>query len=168
MPDVTALSLRARLAIALNLFAAYCERRGLHHPEIAAYLDYLWRFIGMPTTTEEFARWQEDEPPLVRAGLGWEYPPGFETFLAGCGVAESEFRGALGPTTEVLFGSMYGAADESGSKRYISELAQAVAHWGIRWPNLTPFSSSRWLDGSGWGAIPTEAELEAWRVGSEA
>jgi hypothetical protein len=117
----------------------------------------------MPTTTEEFGRWQADEPPLVGAGLGWEYPPGFEEFLSRRGVAESEFRGALCLTTEVLFGSLFGAADESGSRRNLDELAEAVGRWGVVGPRLAPFSGSRWSDGCGWGAIPTPAELASWQ-----
>jgi hypothetical protein len=87
--DVTALSLRARLALALRLFAGYCELRGLHHPEVVAYLDYLWRFIGMPGSSEAFGRWTADEPQLVAAGLGWEYPPGFVGLLADWGAVPS-------------------------------------------------------------------------------
>ncbi len=80
----------------------------------------------------------------------------------------AEFRGPLCLTTEILFGSMFGAADESGSRRYLGELAEAVGRWGVDWPHLAPFSGSRWSDGSGWGAIPTAAELASWQAGSGA
>lgn len=162
--DVTALSLRARLALALRLFAGYCELRGLHHPEVAAYLDYLWRFIGMPGSSEAFGRWTADEPPLVGAGLGWEYPPGFVGLLADCGVPEREFRRVLGYTTEILFGSLYGAADEAGSRRFLTELANVVAPLGVRFPDTEPFAGSRWSDGGGWGAVPSVEELGVWRA----
>jgi hypothetical protein len=72
MPDITALSLRARLAIALRLFTGYCERRGLAHPEVVAYPEYLRRFITLPGTTEAFGRWEADQPPLIETGLGWD------------------------------------------------------------------------------------------------
>jgi hypothetical protein len=39
--DVSGLSLRARLALALHLFRRYCGRHGLAHPEIDRYTDYL-------------------------------------------------------------------------------------------------------------------------------
>ena len=54
IPDITLLSLRVRLAIALRLFAGYCERRGLAHAKVDAYLEYLWRFIGMPCSSSAF------------------------------------------------------------------------------------------------------------------
>ena len=50
---------RARMARLprLLLFAGHCERRGLAHPEIAAYPGRLWRFIGMPGSAEAFRPW---------------------------------------------------------------------------------------------------------------
>ena len=163
MPDITGLSLRARLAIALRLFAGYCERRELAHPEIAAYLEYLWRFIGLPGTPEAFGQWTADEPLLMDAGLGGEYPPGFESLLEARAVPEREFRQAVCCTTEVLYGSLFGAADESGSRRFIGELAALVGPLGVAIPEARSFSGSHWSDGHGWGAIPSDEELAAWR-----
>jgi hypothetical protein len=164
IPDLTALSLRARLAIALRLFAGYCQRHGLAHPQVTAYLDYLWRFIGLPRSPEAFNQWQADPPALVETGLGYDYPPGFEALLAARGVPEQEFRYALSSATEVLYGSMYAAADESGSRRFVGELAALAASLGVGFPDLRPFSGSRWSDGHGWGACPTPEELAAWRA----
>jgi hypothetical protein len=164
MPDITALSLSARLAIALRLFAGYCERRGLAHPEITAYLDHLWRFLGLPETGEGFLAWEADRPPLIEAGLGYEYPPGFEAFLGARGVPEREFRQVVCYTTEVLYSSMYGASDEPGSRRFVGELAALVGPLGVAFPDLRPFAGSRWSDRQGWGAPPTTEELAAWRV----
>lgn len=163
IPDITALSLRARLAIALRLFAGYCERRGLAHPEVAAYLTYLWRFIGLPNSPGSFRQWEADRPPLVGTGLGGEYPPNFEALLAERGVPEREFRQAVCCTTEVLYGSMYGAADEPGSRRFVAELATLVGPLGVAFPDTRPFCGSRWFDGHGWGAMPSTKELAAWR-----
>jgi hypothetical protein len=163
IPDVTGLSLRARLAIALRLFAGYCERRGLAHPEIAAYLQYLWRFVGMPGSPEAFGQWEADQPPLVDVGLGWEYPPGFDTILAARGVPEREFRRLICCATEVLYSSLYGAADEPGSRRFVAELAAQVGPLGVPVPDTRPFAGSRWSDGHGWGAIPSAEELAAWQ-----
>jgi hypothetical protein len=135
----------------------------LDHPEVAAYLDYLWRFISLPGSVEAFGQWTADEPPLVGAGLGWEYPPGFEAFLAARGVPEREFRQVLGCTTEVLFSSLYGATDEVGSRRFVAELAELVAPLGVGFPDTGPFARSRWSDGAGWGLIPSAEEVAGWR-----
>ncbi len=152
----------------MRLFAGFCERRGLDHPEVAAYLDYLWRFIALSGSTEAFGRWAEEEPPLVGSGLGWEYPPGFESFLAARGAAEGEFRRALCCTTEVLFGSLYGAADESGSRRFVGELAGLVEPLGVSFPDTRQFARSRWADGWGWGSDLSAEELAAWRCAGAA
>jgi hypothetical protein len=163
MPDITALSLRARLAIALRLFAGYCERRGLAHPEVVAYLEYLWRFINLPGTPEAFRQWEADQPPLIQTGLGWEYPPGFGALLTTRGVPEREFRQAVRCTTEVLYGSLYGAADELGSRRFVGELAALVGPLGVSVPDIQPYTASRWSDGHGWGATPSTETLVTWR-----
>ena len=123
MPDIAALSLRARLAIAPRLFAGYCERRQVDHPAVAAYLGYQWWFVGMDGSADAFGEWSGSEPPLVYAGLGGEWPDGFADHLAARGVPESEFRSAVCTATEVLHGSLYGAADEPGSS----------ASW-VNWP----------------------------------
>jgi hypothetical protein len=157
------LSLQARLSIALRLFAGYCDRRGLAHPEVAAYINSLWGFIRLPGSTEAFVAWESSQPPLVDAGLGYEYPPGFEAFLESRGVPEREFRHALCCTTEILYGSMYAAADEPGSRRFLSELVEVVIPYGVVFPDTRPFAGSRWSERSGWGARPGPEELAAWR-----
>jgi len=166
--DITALSLRARLAIALRLFAGYCEHRGLEHPEITAYLDYLWRFIALGGSAEAFGEWEASQPALIETGLGYEYPAGFEEFLAACEVPEREFRRAVGLTTEVLYTSMYAAADEPGSRRFLGELANLAGAFGVGFPDTRHFAESRWSDGHGWGSRPSPEEVAAWRSGPDA
>lgn len=163
MPDIAALSLRARLAIALRLFAGYCERRGLAHPELVAYLEHLWRFIALPDSPEAVGQWDADPPPLIETGLGWEYPPGFLSLLAARGVPEHEFRQAVCCTTEVLYGSLYGAADELGSRQLVSQLAALVSQLGVPFPDIEPFSESRWSVGHGWGPPARPEDVAVWR-----
>ena len=163
IPGIAALSLRARLAIALRLFAGYCERRRVDHPAVGAYLDYFWWFVGMDGSTEAFGKWSAAEPPLVGAGLGWEWPEGFADHLAARGVPEPEFRRAVCSASEVLYGSLYGACDEPGSRRFVGELAALVHPHGVPFPDLRPFDGSGWADGHGWGRLVGPQELAAWR-----
>src|SRR4051794_14863379 len=72
MPDITALSLRARLAFALRRFAGYGERRGLAHPEVVAYPGSLLRPLTLPGTPETFGRWEADRPPPIETGPSWD------------------------------------------------------------------------------------------------
>ena len=164
-PDVSALSLRARLAVALHLFRGYCDRRGVDHPEIRRYLDHLWDFIELYGDAEAFGRWVEQEPPLTHTGLGDPFPPGFAGALAAAGVPEGEFRRALGSCTEVLYTSLYAAAGEGWSRRYLYELARAVVPLGAAWPDLGRFAGSRWADDQGWGNRPSPQEVARWRAG---
>jgi hypothetical protein len=105
-----------------------------------------------------------DEPSLVGAGLGWEYPTGFEAFLASCSAPEQEFRRALCCATEVAFGSLYGAANEPRSRRFVQELAGLVATLGVGFPDTHQFVRSRWSDGLGLGSYPVSGGINrvAW------
>ena len=105
----------------------------------------------------------EREPPLTHAGLGDPCPPDFDDALAAAGVPADEFRRALGCCTEVLYTSMYGAADEERSRHYLYELSRIAAPLGVAWPDLRRFAASRWADGHGWGERPSAAEVAAWR-----
>jgi hypothetical protein len=160
--ELSSLSLSGRLAVALHLFEGYCERRGLDHPELQTFVDSLWRSIG-PIGPEEVKKWEAEQPPLVGAGLGWEYPSGFEEYLDSHEVPELEFRSVLCWTTEVLYGSLYGAADDQGSLRFLEALADKVEEFSVPWPDIQRFASSRWIDRSGWGNPLTSEELARWR-----
>lgn len=103
----------------------------------------------MPGTPEAFNQWEEDQPPLIETGLGGEYPPGFESVPAARGVPEPEFRQAVCCTTEVIYGSFYCASDESGSRQFVSELANLVGPLGVPFPDPRQFSGSRWSDRHG-------------------
>jgi hypothetical protein len=165
LPDVGQLSLRARAAYGLTLFEGYCRARGLEHMEIVAFEDHLWRFVGTVDEPNAFDCWLEAEPPLIEAGLGYEYPAGFEAFLASRGVPEREFRQALQATTEIIYGSLYAAADEVGSQIDLIHLWRVAETVGVRCPDLSRFNGSRWADRGGWGVLPRPEELAQWRRG---
>jgi hypothetical protein len=167
MSDIEVLSLRARLAMGLHMFAKYCDWRGLAHPELTAFLDYLWQIIELPNTSEAFDGWVASQPALVDVGLGYEYPAGFESLLGVHGVPEREFRHAICCVTEILYSSLYGAADEPGSRRFLSDLTELVAPFGIRPPDTRRFAGSLWSDGHGWGAQPAPQVMEAWRLNED-
>lgn len=157
------LSLRARIAIALHLFRGYCNRHSLDDPEIDRFLEHLWEFIALPVDGSEFEPWRKREPPLTYVGLGDDSPSDFDSVLRMAGVSAGEFRQVLAFTTEVLYSSMYAAADEEGSRRYLSELARVAESIAAEWPDMTCFAGSKWTDGHGWGKPPSEQELAEWR-----
>jgi hypothetical protein len=157
------LSLRARIAIALHLFRGYCNRRGLDHLEIDRFVEHRWEFITLPDGGGWFDDWKKREPPLTYVGLGVDFPPEFDAVLGAASVCAAEFRQVLSCTTEVLYSTMYGAADEQGSRRYLSELASVAESVGVEWPEMSCFAGSKWSDCHGWGKRPSEQELAEWR-----
>jgi hypothetical protein len=128
----------------------------------------MWRFLAVGNAGEGFDEWVSGETPLVAAGLGYEYPRGFEEFLADRGVTEREFRRALCCTTEVLYGSIYAAADEPGLRQFLGQLAELATLFGVVHPDTRPFIGSRWSDRHGWGARPTLEEFACWRAEADA
>jgi hypothetical protein len=144
LSEVAALSLTARLAVALHLFAGYCRRRGLDHPELAQYIEHMWGFAAAwQGGGEGFDEWYFGRPDLAEAGLGYEYPEGFETYLATTGVSEQEFRAALMHTTEIVYSSLFSVADNAGSLQDLEGLAGIALAAGAVWPDLSAFAGAR-------------------------
>ncbi|MDB5335303.1 MAG: hypothetical protein JWN70_922 [Planctomycetaceae bacterium] len=131
---------------------------------MAAFLNYLWWFVGMSGSTEAFDEWSAAEPPLVGTGLGSEYPPGFEAHLTARNVPEPEFHLVVCLTTEVLYTSLFGACDEPGSRQFLDELAALVEPLGVPFPDLRVFAGARWDDGDGWGRLVSSEQLADWRA----
>jgi hypothetical protein len=129
----------ARLGVALHLFAGYCRRRGLDHPELDKYIEHMWAFAALPGGGVGFTEWESGLPPLAAAGLGDEFPEGFAAYMAKVGVSRSEFRSALTHSTEVLYSNLYGAADNVGSLRELKGLAAIALAAGAVWPTCWRF-----------------------------
>jgi hypothetical protein len=155
------LSLCARIAIALHLFRGYCNQIGLNHPEIDRFVEHLWEFIALPP--DGFDSWEKRQPSLTFVGLGDDFEVDFRSVLISAGVSVASFRRALSCTTEVLYTSMYAAANEYDSRSFLLELAIIVEAVGVQWPDMKCFANSDWADGHGWGNRPTEKELAEWR-----
>jgi hypothetical protein len=117
----------------------------------------------LPADGSKFELWVKGEPPLTHVGLGGEFPPNFDLVLIAAGVSAPEFRQILASTTEVLYSSMYAAADEKGSSRYLSELAKVAESVGVEWPDLNCFFSSKWSDCHGWGNRLSQEEIARWK-----
>lgn len=145
------------------MFGEYCGVRRVDHPAVGAYLDHLWSFIGLGGAAGAFKDWCDREPPLVAAGLGYGWPEGFADHLADRGVSESEFRQVLCATTEILYGSLFGATEDRESRRFLGEVTTLVGLYGVRFPDLAPFTTSCWSEGNGWGYPIGPVELAAWR-----
>ena len=140
------LSLRGRLAMALCCFSGYCVRRGIKHPEVRRFVEHLVRVLT--SEGEELRDWEDERPPLIEAGLGYEYPLDFEQMLAVWGVKENEFRRLICNVTEIVFGSLHGAADENGSRSELCEVIEITQAVGVECPDPSWFEVSAWSDSS--------------------
>jgi hypothetical protein len=158
-----ALSLTARLAVALHCFAGYCRARAIDHPAVGAFLDHLWAFPAI-SGYEEFRPWEKNHPSLIHVALGDEYPRWFREFLESTGIPADEFRELIGNVVEIIFGSFYGAADNRGSLKCLRKVVSIVRKHGITAPPRKRFANSRFRDGCGWGIPLTMLERDKWRA----
>jgi hypothetical protein len=163
LSEVASLSLTARLGVALNLFRGYCHCRGINHPEVCRFIEYLWTYVALPGGGVGFEDWYFGRPDLAEVAIGYDWAPGFADYLQNCKVNETEFREALTLCYEVIYGSLYAAADDAGSLRNVAGLAAIAVPAGAVWPDLSVFASSPWVDG-GWGVQVTAKELAQWRT----
>jgi hypothetical protein len=121
----------------------------------------MWQLIGPAGTI--FPGWEETNPPLVYAGLGDDYPPGFGAFLESKGIVEGEFRELLSNVVEVVYCNAYGAADSAKTLQFILDAIKASERWGGRCPDVSRFKSSWWADNHGWGSVLSWDRLGEWR-----
>jgi hypothetical protein len=156
------LSLTARLAIALHCFERYCQAHRLTSPAISEFLDYLWQ---LPTIrgSKAFVDWEQHSPTLVDVGLGAYFSEDFIVQLHAAGIAPSEFQALLENSVEIVFGSFYGAADNSGSLTHLRRVLSLTQQAGIIPPPLSYFAHSRFADRQGWGNGLSVAERDMWR-----
>jgi hypothetical protein len=165
--EVSDLSIRGRLAIALCCFQLYCRVRELSHPEIDAFADYMWEFMVLHGDNT-FSEWEERQPVLVSVGLGDEYPVDFRTFLTSSGVSEGDFRLLLENITEIVFCSAYAATDDAESRAFLAGVILAVGQYGVRPPSPSLFGATLWKDAYGWGEpVPLATILEWKQLGSQ-
>jgi len=122
----------------------------------------MWAFTRLPANGAGFKEWIAGEPRLVDAGLGYELPPEFAAHLSAAGVPGSEFHAALMHATEVLYGSLYGAADSEGSYWDVMKLSSIALAAGAMWPDFAAFAEDRWRD-DGWGSPISPEKLARWR-----
>jgi len=158
-----ALSLTARLGLALCCFERYCRVVGLHSPSIQSFLDYMWEW-PLRMTPAELTEWESRRTDLVETGLGDPVPDDVRAVLQKRGIDESEFQSLVESTVEIIFGSFYGAAEDERSLAYLTQVVSICARRGIRPPPLSVFAASRFEDRDGWGHDLSIQEGDRWRA----
>src|SRR5262245_11848675 len=97
-----ALSLTARLAVALNCAERICAALHISDPEITRFFDYLWRFPALPK--DEFASWEAARPRLLDAVLDdAEIPGAVRRVVDAAGLGPLEFVALLKCCTDIIW-----------------------------------------------------------------
>jgi hypothetical protein len=157
------LSLPARLAISLHCFERYCRAKGLRHPRIEVFLNYMWELPCAPS----FVDWDREGYRLADAGFCVTEDMAFSCelidLLTSAGITEDEFRKLLLSVVEIIHGSAYSASDDAGSLRCLETVLFITAQAGVEPPPIQPFSISAFDENYGWGADLTPDQRDKWR-----
>lgn len=161
--SLSALSLRARLAVALICFELYVEKRDLSWPELSQFIESMWE---LPCVSN-FVTWDKTDLPLLRyVGLGDPIEkdfPEFTRYLNEKGVSTSEVSELIQCTTEIIYSSAYGATDDSGSQKFVEKIVDVCMQWGARLPPLGIFSISAFSENDGWSTPISTGQRDEWR-----
>ena len=159
-------SLFGRLAVALRCFERYCAVTGILDPGVSALVEHLWQ---LPVAMREgrFNEWFEARPPL------FDFDPAERENKAvlqalPAAVSPNEFTALVQSVVEVVFGSFYGASDDTGSQQELASVLRLVAARGVHPLAPSAVAGSRFADGQGWGAPIDDATLERWRTAPDA
>lgn len=164
------LSLTARQAVALLCLDRYCDKFGLHHPAITAYLDDLWEYPLVDQS--RWSQWYNNHPALVETAtqfdMGYEleeinWPNGFVEFLRSHGKEPDRFLLLIGSITEIVFGSFYSAVVEQDSWERLCQALKITEAAGIVTPPASAFQASLVGDDHGWGKRITKEQRDSWR-----
>jgi hypothetical protein len=157
-----ALSLTARLAIAMHCFEQYCRVQGLAVPEVIELQDYLWEW-PLVGGSLAFPAWESRHPVLVDYGLGDPMPERLRAALDARHIDEEEFRLLVTSLVEIIWSSFWAASDDAGSLADLAQVLRISARSRIPLPDPAPFSHSLFAEQHGWGQPLSMAERDAWR-----
>src|SRR5690348_15787878 len=136
--DASALSLLARLGVALCCFEGYCRAVALQTKSVQDFLSYMWEWPLM-MAPRQFEEWETKRTSLVEFGLGEQLPEDLEDVLRQKGIDLDEFRNLVEGTVEIIWGSFYAASDDRGSLRELSRVVAICERRGIQPPSLEVF-----------------------------
>ncbi|MGO2478530.1 MAG: hypothetical protein ACTH7Q_09230 [Pseudoalteromonas sp.] len=155
-----ALSLTARVSIALKIFECFCNENSLKHPMIAEFQNYLWQW-PLIDGADQFESWESDRPFLVNYGIGDDSTIELETLLSKADISEPRFHKIVASVVGILWGSFWGACEDEQS---LDSLATVVELSKIEYlPNLTPLKFSLFSDNNGWGYKLNAEDVTYWR-----
>jgi hypothetical protein len=156
--DFRQLSMNARLAAALLISTRWLERVGIHDSELDALVEHLWAWLTV--TPDTFDAWYESEPALVLVGLGGELPDRLTANCTAHGIEPERLAALLRGLTEIVYGSLFGAADDEGSLAELGTVAAVVGQHGLALPPSGLFADSPISEGR---ARMDPARVHRWR-----
>ncbi len=124
-------------------------------------MEHLWAW---PTVWHEtFDAWHAFDSDVVAAALGDPLPERLTEKCRRLGIAPSQLYELLEHVVEIVYGSLFGRADDKGSLSHLQDIERLVAKQGVELPPADRFSRSRYDDRDGWGPLMKQEEVNQWR-----
>lgn len=153
------LSVIARQCVAAICLRRFCDRYGIRHPGVDAFVEHLW---GVATVTPEmFTAWEQNFQNLPASTWGGPLPP--EVLAVIPLAVRADYERLANAAIECSAATWY-TGDIDATLRAFEAVAAVMHIHGVPLPYLEPFRSSspRALDG--WGSQPSPAELREWHA----
>lgn len=117
----------------------------------------------MFTGADTFGAWTCNHSKLLEVGLGDPFPAEFKQFLEKRNVSIAEFRELISYLVEIVYGNLYGAANNEESLQYLLNVISLTGRYGVRPPDAALYSASQFSDYHGWGKPISPQKHEIWR-----
>ena len=158
------LSIHARFSIGLRMFERYIRVRGLEDASLWTYLSQMWEFPLLNTSEQRLA-WEKDRCELADYGLGDELPEELEEELYSLAINEDFFELWVTHVTELAWTNLLKQPQDDESLHLLAKICQLAAKAEIGAPALEAYQTKphQYISNHGWGASPTEDELNQWQ-----
>ena len=151
-------SVIGRQCMAVTCLERYCRHHGLHHPDVSAFIDHVWKVAQV--TSDTFVSWETGFAQLTITGQGDPYS---ESLLA---AIPSHLRAEFDRLTQHVFETSattwYGDALED-TRLQLIEVLRVVAAYGIALPEPERYLNAPISQYGGWGPALTDDQLRTWR-----
>ena len=158
-PAPAELSVIARQCVAAICLRRFCERYGIVHDHIDAFVEHLWGVAVVKP--ESFEVWELGFQTLPAAGWGEPLPPELLEIIPP--TVRADYERLANAVIECSAATWY-AGDIPATLCAFEDVASVMRAHGIPLPRLEPFQSSSPAVFDGWGSRPSPGELAAWRV----
>lgn len=155
--QVRRISVRGRQCVAVTCLERFCDKYGLRHPDITAFIEHVWKVAQIHDET--FGEWEAVFGELAITGQGDPYPDGLAASIPAR--LARDFDELTQRVYESSAATWYSVAELS-IEECLAALRIAEAHQ-LPLPDVSRFINEPVDLFAGWGPPVTDETLAQWR-----